>query len=167
MTYCNPWISRTNLGKLLPWTSLSNCPVGSHGYDSIWVVVDRLSRAAHFVPILESIDSLELARLFLDRIFRHHGFPDSIVTKFYTQLINLCGTKMKPSTAYHPNGWINGTDKSGIGGLPTGLHLEATRRLGRLPCTGRIRMEQRTEFLYALYGYHSSFEPRLSDQKTY
>jgi hypothetical protein len=76
----------------------------SHGYDSIWVVVDRLSRAAHFVSILESIDSVGLARLFLDRIFRYHGFPDSIFTdrgsvfisKFYTQLMHLCGTKMNP-----------------------------------------------------------------------
>ena len=82
----------------------------SHGYDSIWVVCDRMTRAAHFVPIRESMDAPELSRLFLDRIFRHHGFPHAIVSdrgtvfisSFFTQLMKACGTKMKPSTSFHP-----------------------------------------------------------------
>ena len=50
------------------------------GYDSIWVVTDCLTQAAHFVPIEESMDSSELARSFLANIFKLHGFPESIVS---------------------------------------------------------------------------------------
>jgi len=97
-----------------PWRSISMDFIvklpKSHGYDSIWVICDRMTRAAHFVPICESMDAPELSRLFLDRIFHHHGFPDAIISNrgsifissFFTNLMKLCGVKMKPSTAYHP-----------------------------------------------------------------
>jgi hypothetical protein len=67
-----------------PWQSISmdfivKLPV-SHGYDSIWVVCDRLTRAAHFVPCNETISAPDLAWLFLDRIFRLHGLPSSIIS---------------------------------------------------------------------------------------
>ena len=56
------------------------------------------------------MDAPELAQLFLDQIFCHHGFPQAIVSdqgslfisSFFTQLMKICGTKMKPSTAFHP-----------------------------------------------------------------
>jgi hypothetical protein len=97
-----------------PWQSIAMDFIvklpPSHGYDSIWVVCDRMTRAAHFVPIRETIDAPELSRLYLDRIFRHHGFPQAIVSdrgsvfvsSFFTELMKICGTKMKPSTAFHP-----------------------------------------------------------------
>ena len=82
----------------------------SHGYDLIWVVCNWLTRAAHFIPIWESMNAPELAQLFLDQIFNHHGFPQAIVSdqgslfisSFFTQLMKICSTKMKPSTAFHP-----------------------------------------------------------------
>jgi hypothetical protein len=56
-----------------PWTSISMDFIvklpASHGYDSIWVVCDRFSRAAHFIPCNETLTAPELAWLFLDRIF--------------------------------------------------------------------------------------------------
>jgi hypothetical protein len=69
-----------------------------------------MTRAAHFIPICESMDAPKLAQLYLDRIFRHHGFPQAIisdrgsifVSSFLTQLMKICGVKMKPSTAFHP-----------------------------------------------------------------
>ena len=82
----------------------------SHCYDSIWVVCDHLIRAAHFIPICKSMDAPELSCLFMDRIFHHHGFPQAIVSdcgsifvlSFFMQLMKICGTKMKPSMAFHP-----------------------------------------------------------------
>ena len=81
----------------------------SHGYDSIWVVCNHMTQAAHFIPICESMDTLELSCLYLDQVFHHHGFPQAIVSNrgsifvlsFFTELMKICGTKMKPSTAFH------------------------------------------------------------------
>ncbi len=97
-----------------PWKSISmdlivKLPV-SHGYDSIWVVCDRLTRGAHFIPCNETIDAPGLAWLFLDRIFRYHGLPDSIVSdrgsvfvsRFWKELMSLMKTEIRSSTAYHP-----------------------------------------------------------------
>ena len=62
-----------------PWQSIAMDFIvklpPSHGYDSIWVICDHLTRAAHFVPICESMDAPELSRLFMDHVFCHHGFP--------------------------------------------------------------------------------------------
>ena len=62
-----------------PWRSIAmdfivKLPL-SHGFDSIWVVCDCMTRAAHFIPIREAMDAPEVARLFIDRIFHYHGFP--------------------------------------------------------------------------------------------
>ena len=97
-----------------PWRSIAMDFIvklpSSYGYDAIWVVCDRMTRAAHFIPIQESMDAPQLSRLYLDRIFRYHGFPQAIVSdrgsifisSFLTQLMKICGVKMKPSTAFHP-----------------------------------------------------------------
>jgi hypothetical protein len=82
----------------------------SHGYDSIWVVCDRLTCAAHFIPCREDMSGSELAWLFVDRIFRYHGLPDSIisdrgsifVSNFWSALTSRLNISSKHSTAYHP-----------------------------------------------------------------
>jgi hypothetical protein len=82
----------------------------SHGYDSIWVVCDCMTHAAYFISILETMDAPELARLFLDRVFHYHRFPQAIVhdrgpvfiSSFFKHLMKLCSVKLKPSMAYHP-----------------------------------------------------------------
>ena len=81
-----------------------------HSYDSIWVVCNHMTQAAHFIPICESMDAPELSHLYLDQVFCHHGFPQAIVSdrgsifvsSFFTELMKICSTKMKPSTAFHP-----------------------------------------------------------------
>ena len=80
----------------------------SHGYDSIWVVCDRLTRYAHFIPCNESLDAPGLAWLFLDRIFRYHGLYDSIisdrgstfVSEFWRELTSLLQVELRHSKAY-------------------------------------------------------------------
>ena len=97
-----PWLS-------IPMDFIVKLP-HSHGYDSIWVICDRMTHASHFIPICKKMHAPQLARLFLHRVFCHHGFPQTIVSdrgsifisSFFTNLMKICGTQMKASMAYHP-----------------------------------------------------------------
>ena len=78
--------------------------------DSIWVIVDRLTKSAHFLPVRKTNDLSSLARLYLKEIIRLHGAQCSIVSdrdssfasQFWTSLQEALGTKISMSTAYHP-----------------------------------------------------------------
>jgi hypothetical protein len=97
-----------------PWESISMDFIvklpKSKGFDSIFVVVDRLTKMAHFIPCNESMSAKELATLFIDNIFRLHGFPTSIVSdrgalftsKFWQHLLKNLDVKANMSTAYRP-----------------------------------------------------------------
>lgn len=84
--------------------------VPSTGNDSIFVIVDRLSKMVHFVPTKHTVTATELAHLFIKEIFRLHGVPQTIVSdrdpkftsEFWTTVFNRLGTKLAMSTAYHP-----------------------------------------------------------------
>ena len=77
---------------------------------SILVVVDRLSKYAHFGALPSSFDAPRVARLFVDMVIRHHGIPQEIISDrdpifmstFWSELFRLSGTHLKRSTAYHP-----------------------------------------------------------------
>ena len=76
----------------------------------IVVFVDRFSKMVHLCPVKETISAEETARIFIDTIFRHHGMPENIVSdrdprftsRFWRSLFQLVGTKLKMSTAAHP-----------------------------------------------------------------
>ena len=79
-------------------------------YDAIWVIVDRLTKSAHFLPVNVE-DSLEkLAKLYVDEIVRLHGVPVSIVSdrdprftsRFWPSLQTVLGTRLHFSTTFHP-----------------------------------------------------------------
>jgi hypothetical protein len=55
------------------------------GYNSIWVVVDRLTKSAHFIPVITSYSSAVLAKLYMSRIVCLHGVPKKIVSDRGTQ----------------------------------------------------------------------------------
>lgn len=82
----------------------------SNGMDTILVVVDRLSKFAHFLPLKHSFTAAKVATAFVKDIVRLHGFPESIVSDrdkifmilFWKELFRLQGTVLKKSTAYHP-----------------------------------------------------------------
>lgn len=82
----------------------------SQGWDSIMVVVDRLSKRIHAIPTTSKVDSLGVARLFRDNVWRHHGLPEIVISDrgstflsgFTRELYKLLGIKMAPSTANHP-----------------------------------------------------------------
>ena len=59
----------------------------SSGYDSIWVIVDRLTKSAHFLPIKETDKMEKLTRTYLKEIVRLHGVPISIISDRDSPLI--------------------------------------------------------------------------------
>ena len=78
--------------------------------DLIWVVIDRLSKVTHFLPVREDINSVKLAELYMARIVPLHGVPLRIisdrgslfVSKFWQSLQTAMGTRLNFSIAYHP-----------------------------------------------------------------
>jgi hypothetical protein len=55
------------------------------GYDSIWVIMDRLTKVAHFIPVKTTYSRLQLAKLYMSRIVCLHGMPKKIVSDRGTQ----------------------------------------------------------------------------------
>ncbi|WVZ48725.1 hypothetical protein U9M48_000144, partial [Paspalum notatum var. saurae] len=85
-------------------------PRTQKGYDSIWVIVDRFTKSAHFIPVKTSYTAATYAELYISRIVSLHGVPVSItsdrgsvfVSRFWEQLQTALGTKLIHSSAYHP-----------------------------------------------------------------
>ena len=85
-------------------------PKSRKGNESIWVIVDRLTKSAHFVPISVHRTADKLARLYVREIVRLHGIPISIVSdrdtlfvsEFWESFQQAMGTRLDLSTAYHP-----------------------------------------------------------------
>ncbi|GJY88052.1 putative reverse transcriptase domain-containing protein [Tanacetum coccineum] len=85
-------------------------PKSSQGYDTIWVIVDRLTKSAIFVPMRETDPMDKLARMYLKEVVTRHGIPLSIIcdrdprfaSNFWRSLQNALGTSLDMSTAYHP-----------------------------------------------------------------
>jgi Reverse transcriptase (RNA-dependent DNA polymerase)/RNase H-like domain found in reverse transcriptase/Integrase zinc binding domain/Chromo (CHRromatin Organisation MOdifier) domain/gag-polyprotein putative aspartyl protease len=88
----------------------SKDPVTGIKYDSILVIVCRLTKYIELIPCMKTTTAKELAFLILDRLIRHHGIPKTIISdrdklftsNYWTTLMALIGTKRKLSTAYHP-----------------------------------------------------------------
>jgi transposase InsO family protein len=79
-------------------------------YDSIWMIVDRLTKVAHFIPVNTTYKGSQLAELYMARIVCLHGVPKKIISdrgsqftsRFWKSLHENIGTKLKFSSAYHP-----------------------------------------------------------------
>ena len=82
----------------------------SNGYNVIMVVVDRLTKFAHFVAVKHPYTASTIAQLFMDNIVKLHGLPNSIVSDrdtifvsaFWKELFKLYRVNLQLSTAYHP-----------------------------------------------------------------
>jgi len=97
-----------------PWTYISadfitKLPL-AQGYNSILVVVNRLTKIVHFIPTTEKTLAEGLARLFRDNVWKLHGLPESIILdrgpQFMAGLIRelnqMLGIESKISMAFHP-----------------------------------------------------------------
>ena len=80
------------------------------GHDAIWVIVDRLTKSAHFIPIDISFPVSRLAEIHIRVIVKLHGVPSSVVSDkdprftsdFWERLQDALGSKFRLSSAYHP-----------------------------------------------------------------
>nr|GEZ95304.1 reverse transcriptase domain-containing protein [Tanacetum cinerariifolium] len=89
---------------------VNGLPRTPSGYDTIWVIVDRLTKSAHFLP-MKKTDSIEkLTRLYLKEIVCRHGVPVSIISdrdshftsRLWRSIQKALGTNLDMSTTYHP-----------------------------------------------------------------
>ncbi|KAL5801658.1 hypothetical protein ACOSQ3_033290 [Xanthoceras sorbifolium] len=89
---------------------VTGLPLTPQRYDAIWVIVDRLTKTAHFIPIRKDYKLNKLARLYVENIVRLHGVPSSIISdrdprftsRFWRALQTALGTELNLSTAHHP-----------------------------------------------------------------
>ncbi|KAK2409994.1 hypothetical protein QL285_045389 [Trifolium repens] len=97
------------------WDSISmdfitGLPKTRRKHDSIWVIVDRLTKSAHFLPVRTTDTAAKLTDIYIAEIVRLHGIPSSIVSDrdpkftshFWKTLHEALGTKLRLSSAYHP-----------------------------------------------------------------
>jgi len=89
---------------------VTKLPRTKKGNDMIWVIVDRLTKSAHFLPTRETEKLDKLAEMYIDEVVSKHGIPLSIVSdrdsrfvsNFWKSLQRELGTRVHLSTAYHP-----------------------------------------------------------------
>ncbi|GJV09465.1 putative reverse transcriptase domain-containing protein [Tanacetum coccineum] len=89
---------------------VTKLPKSPQGYDTIWVIVDRLTKSAIFVPMRETDPLEKLAKLYLKEVVARHGIPVSIIydrdprfaSRFWRTLQKALGTSLDMSMAYHP-----------------------------------------------------------------
>ena len=82
----------------------------SKGYEAVLVVVDRLSKYSHFIPLKHPYTARTVVELFIREVVRLHGVPSSVISDrdslfmsvFLKEFFRLQGTVLKMSTSYHP-----------------------------------------------------------------
>nr|GFA35864.1 retrotransposable element Tf2 [Tanacetum cinerariifolium] len=107
---------------------VTGLPQTQRRHDAIWVVVDSLTKSAHFLPICKDYSVSKLAKSFQQEIVRLHGTPSAIVSdrdprftsRFWKGLQKAWGTRLKFSTAFHPQ--IDGQSERTIQTLEDMLH---------------------------------------------
>jgi hypothetical protein len=85
-------------------------PLTPRKKDSIWVIVDRLTKTAHFIAVHTTYSVQQYAELYMDQIVRLHGIPKTIISdrgtqfvaRFWEQLHECLRTKLIRSSSYHP-----------------------------------------------------------------
>ncbi|GJS58932.1 putative reverse transcriptase domain-containing protein [Tanacetum coccineum] len=89
---------------------VTKLPRTSSGHDTIWVIMDRLTKSAHFLPMREDYKMERLTRLYLNKIVSRHGLPFLIISdrdsrftsRFWQSMQETLGTHLDMSMAYHP-----------------------------------------------------------------
>jgi hypothetical protein len=89
---------------------ITKLPRTNKQHDSIMVLVDKLTKAAHFIPVKLTHKATNIVDIYMREIARLHGIPKTIVSnrdpkftsKFWKRLFNGFGTNLNFSTTYHP-----------------------------------------------------------------
>ncbi|GJX73592.1 putative reverse transcriptase domain-containing protein [Tanacetum coccineum] len=89
---------------------ITKLPKMAAGFNSIWVIIDRLTKSAHFLPMRETDSTEKLMRLYMKEIVARHGIPVSIISdldshftsRVWQSLHKALGTQLNLSIAYHP-----------------------------------------------------------------
>ena len=89
---------------------MTGLPRTQRQHDAIWVIVDRLTKSAHFLPVSNDEPLEKLAQLYVEEIVRLHSVPISIVSdrdprfisRFWSSLQDAMGTRLHFSTTFHP-----------------------------------------------------------------
>jgi hypothetical protein len=97
------------------WESVSldfmvRLPRTIQGHDAIAVFVDRLSKYVRIIPVKTNMSAIQIANVFQDTVFKHHGIPKTLVSdrdskftsEFWKVLFKTLGTKLNMSSSYHP-----------------------------------------------------------------
>ncbi|GJU84141.1 putative reverse transcriptase domain-containing protein [Tanacetum coccineum] len=128
---------------------VTKLPKSSQGYDTIWVIVDRLTKSAIFMPMRETDPMDKLARMYLKEVVTKHGIPVSIIcdrdprfaSNFWRSLQKALGTSLDMSTAYHPQ--TDGQSERTIQTLED--MLRACAEVGQVQLTGPELVQETTE----------------------
>ena len=104
-------------------------PTTPHKHDSVWVIVDRLTKTAHFIPVHTTYSAKRYAEIYLDQIVRLHGIPKTIISDrgpqfiacFWEQMQESLGTKLIRSSAYHPQTDGQTENQPSVGGYAESL----------------------------------------------
>ena len=127
---------------------LGPVPESRDGNNMILVVIDLLTKMAHFVPTTSDVSSKEVADLFLRHIFRYHGLPDHIVSdrdpkftaRFWKNLTTALGIHLRMSTAAHPQTDGQSADGQHYSETPETVLLSRSR-LGRITTFVRVCLQ--------------------------
>nr|GFB23699.1 transposon Ty3-I Gag-Pol polyprotein [Tanacetum cinerariifolium] len=137
---------------------VTKLPKSSQGYDTNWVIVDRLTKSAIFTPIRKTDPMDKLARIYLKEVVTRHGIHVSIISdrdprfasNFWRSLQNALGTRLDMSIAYHPE-----TDGQSEGSIQT---LKDMLRAGAIDFgKGWVNHLPLVEFSYN-NSYHASIK---------
>nr|GEV53095.1 putative reverse transcriptase domain-containing protein [Tanacetum cinerariifolium] len=98
-----------NMKERITMDFITKLPKTTNGYDTIWVIVDRLTKSAHFLPMRENDPMEKLMKLYMKEVVTRHGVPVSIISDrdgrftslFWQALHKALGTRLDMSTAYH------------------------------------------------------------------
>ena len=153
---------------------LSKDTITNIKYDSILVVVDRLTKYAHFIPWKEKKNAKDLAKVILKEIIANHGIPQSIISdkdklftsKFWNTWTQQLGTKIKLLTAYHPktDGQIEQTNQTLEQYLRHYINFKQNNwidllLLAQFAYNNHQHSTTRTSPFYANYGKHPNWDP--------
>jgi hypothetical protein len=112
-------------------------PRTQNRYNSIWVVVDRLTKVAHFIPVNTTYSSARLAELYISRIVSLHGVPKKIISDrgsqftswFWEQLHDLLDTKLQYRLSSSDR-WADRENQPSVGGYAPSLRYSVWYKLG-------------------------------------